>query len=176
MDFETNERQGWRSILGVTRNGVIWPWLPFPAASVVMVVQFSESSRSEELELWIHPSWVFCLRVFNWRRRELANCIYCPDTSSRFCLGKVLGVVTGDLNPKRKRKFPRGWINRVEGRENQRWKSGFLWSEKGTIEPRFLEMELRWPEAGAWGKVGGCTELNGMWDRSLAWATEGLKG
>ena len=58
-----------------------------------------------------------------------------------FCLGKVLGVVTGDLNPKRKQKFQRGWINRAEGRQNWRCKSGSLWSEKGIIEPSFL----RWP-------------------------------
>ena len=31
--------------------------------------------------------------------------IYCPDSSSWFCLGNILDVVTGDLNPKRKQNF-----------------------------------------------------------------------
>ena len=50
----------------------------------------------------------FCLRVFNRKRKELANCICCPDSLLWFCLGKVLGVVTGNLNTERKQKFQRG--------------------------------------------------------------------
>ena len=142
MEFEMNERQGWRSMLGLTRNGVVWPWLSFHTASVVMFVQFSQSSRSQELELWIHRHGFFAWGCStgggeNWQI-HLLSWYFIVVLS-----WKYIGCDHWRLQPQKAAEFQRGWINRVEGRQNRRWKSGSLWSERGIIEPSFL----RWSYA-----------------------------
>ena len=47
----------------------------------------------------------FLLGGVQLEEERIGKYIYCPDSSSWFCLGNILDVVTGDLNPKRKQNF-----------------------------------------------------------------------
>lgn len=109
------------------------------------------------------------------------DCIGWPDRFSGFCLGSRWGVVTGDLDPERKQKFQRDWINQVEVRPYQRETLGSLWLEKELAESSSSEMELCWPElfwpgVGVWSKMWGCTQLDSMSASSPSRDTDVIKG